>query len=65
MKETQLMSDIPDEIDASARAPVDLEQITRMVSAEFQVEQSLLEESIPTYYLKHPQETKQAFLKTA
>jgi membrane-associated protease RseP (regulator of RpoE activity) len=41
----------------------DFEKITAMVSAEFQVEEALLEHNIPTYYLKQPQETKQAFLR--
>jgi membrane-associated protease RseP (regulator of RpoE activity) len=56
------MSDIPGEINTSTSAPADLGQITNLVSAEFQVEQSLLEQNIPTYYLK-PRETKQAFLR--
>lgn len=34
-----------------------------MVSAEFQVEEALIEHNIPTFYLKQPQETKQAFLR--
>ena len=41
----------------------DFEKITQLVSAHFQSEESLLENGIPTYYLKQPQETKQAFLK--
>ncbi|MEM3641522.1 MAG: hypothetical protein QXH37_06350 [Candidatus Bathyarchaeia archaeon] len=41
----------------------DFEKITTLVSAEFQVEEALLEHNIPTYYLKQPQETKQAFLR--
>jgi len=58
------MSDyLPDEAKAPALQPVDFEQVTRLVSAEFQVEQSLLEQNIPTYYLKQPQETKRAFLR--
>ncbi|MEM2994938.1 MAG: site-2 protease family protein [Candidatus Bathyarchaeia archaeon] len=39
------------------------EQITTLVSAQFQIEEALLEHGIPTYYLKQPQETKQAFLR--
>lgn len=42
---------------------IDFEKITTLVSAEFQVEEALLEHNIPTYYLKQPQETKQAFLR--
>jgi Zn-dependent protease len=41
----------------------DFERITQTVSAEFQIDESLMENGIPTYYLKQPQETKQAFLK--
>jgi Zn-dependent protease len=52
--------------DASEAAPiqqVDFERITALVSSEFQIEESLIEHGVPTYYLKQPQETKQAFLK--
>jgi membrane-associated protease RseP (regulator of RpoE activity) len=41
----------------------DFETITPLVSAEFQVEEALLEQGTPTYYLKWPQETKQVFLR--
>lgn len=41
----------------------DFEQITRIVTAQFQTDESLLEHGIPTYYLMQRQETKQAFLK--
>lgn len=41
----------------------DFEQITRIVSAQFQTDDAFLEHGIPTYYLKQPQETKEAFLK--
>lgn len=58
------MTETPGE---AAHAPLiqqtDFEKITQLVSAHFQVEESLLENGIPTYYLKQPQETKQAFLK--
>jgi membrane-associated protease RseP (regulator of RpoE activity) len=57
------MSEVPDEMKASVSEPVDLERITSLVSMEFQIEQSLLEQNIPTYYLKQSQETKQAFLR--
>lgn len=39
------------------------EKITTLVTAEFQVEETLLKYNIPTYYLKQPQETKQPFLR--
>ena len=41
----------------------DFEKITALVTAEFQVEDSLMENGVPTYHLKQPQETKQPFLK--
>lgn len=41
----------------------DFEKITTLVTAEFQIEESLMENGVPTYHLKQPQETKQSFLK--
>jgi hypothetical protein len=41
----------------------DFERITQMVIHEFLVEETLLMQNVPTYRLKQPQETKQAFLK--
>jgi len=41
----------------------DFEKLTTLVSAEFQIEEALIEHNVPTYYLKQPQETKQAFLR--
>jgi len=41
----------------------DFEKVTATVSAEFQVEESLIEHAVPTYYLKQPQETKEQFLR--
>jgi membrane-associated protease RseP (regulator of RpoE activity) len=41
----------------------DFEKITTLVSTEFQIEEAVLEHNIPTYRLKQPQETKQAFLR--
>ncbi|MGC9094902.1 MAG: site-2 protease family protein [Candidatus Bathyarchaeia archaeon] len=40
----------------------DFERITAIVVTEFQVEESMLEHGVPTYYLKQPQQTKQPFL---
>jgi hypothetical protein len=57
------MSEIPSEPAEAPFAQTDFEQITTMVSTEFQIEEALLEHNIPTYYLKQPQETKQAFLR--
>jgi membrane-associated protease RseP (regulator of RpoE activity) len=41
----------------------DFERISALVSTEFQVEEALMEHNLPTYYLRQPQETKQAFLR--
>ncbi|MGC9345790.1 MAG: site-2 protease family protein, partial [Candidatus Bathyarchaeales archaeon] len=41
----------------------DFEKLTTLVSVEFQIEEALIEHNVPTYYLKQPQETKQAFLR--
>lgn len=57
------MSEVPDETETPIIQQTDFEQITKLVSTEFQIEVALLHLGIPTYYLKQPQETKQAFLK--
>jgi Zn-dependent protease len=58
------MSGTPDGIgEATFAKQIDFDNITAIVSKEFQLEQSLMEEGIPTYYLKWPQETKRAFLR--
>jgi membrane-associated protease RseP (regulator of RpoE activity) len=41
----------------------DFEKITTLVAAEFQIEEPLMENGVPTYHLKQPQETKQPFLR--
>lgn len=58
------MSEMPDEADGTyVFQQADFERINTIVAGEFQVEESLLEHGIPTYYLRQPQETKQAFLR--
>lgn len=58
------MSDIPsDTSEASTFQQTDFEKITQLVTAEFQVQEALIEQGVPTYYLEWPQETKQAFLR--
>ena len=58
------MSDIPTDMpEAKNIQQVNLEKITLLVTSEFQIEESLIAQGIPTYYLKWPQETKQAFLR--
>ncbi len=58
------MSEAPGEAaETSFFQQSDFEKVTQVVIAEFQVEEALMEHGAPTYYLKWPQETKQAFLK--
>src|SRR4030065_1746153 len=58
------MTDNPSDIlEAQNFQQTDFEKINQLVSAEFQVEESLMDQGVPTYYLKWPQETKQAFLR--
>ncbi|MGQ9530566.1 MAG: site-2 protease family protein [Candidatus Bathycorpusculaceae bacterium] len=56
------MNEIPSESETQI-TQTNFEQITKLVSTEFQIEEALIEHNIPTYYLKQPQETKQAFLR--
>jgi membrane-associated protease RseP (regulator of RpoE activity) len=49
--------------DAQPFQQTDFEKITRLVKGEFQIQEALLEQGTPTYYLEWPQETKQAFLR--
>jgi hypothetical protein len=58
------MSDNPSDIlEAQSFQQSDFEKISQLVSAEFQIEESIMDQGVPTYYLKWPQETKQAFLR--
>jgi membrane-associated protease RseP (regulator of RpoE activity) len=58
------MSDTPsDVIESQNFQQTDFERITCLVTSEFQVEEALLDQGVPTYYLKWPQETKQSFIK--
>ena len=58
------MSDIPTDIpEAKNIQQVDFERVTQLVTSEFQIEESMIYEGVPTFYLKWPQETKQAFLR--
>ena len=56
------MNEIPGDTVETSFPQTDFERITELVSKEFQIEEALLEHNIPTYYLKQPQETKNAFL---
>src|SRR3990170_3590595 len=58
-----IMSEIPrDTAEAPTFQQADFERITQLVTAGFQIQESLMEHGTPTYYLVWPQETKQAFL---
>jgi membrane-associated protease RseP (regulator of RpoE activity) len=58
------MSELPsDAIDAQSFQQTDFVKITPLVTAEFQIEEALMDQGTPTYYLVWPQETKQAFLR--
>ncbi len=58
------MSEIPSDIaDAKAFQQADFEKITQLVVSEFQIQEALMKNGTPTYYLTWPQETKQAFLR--
>lgn len=57
------MSEKPSDILEKPLTQTDFEQITKLVSSEFKVEETLMEHNIPTYYLVQPQETKQTFLR--
>jgi membrane-associated protease RseP (regulator of RpoE activity) len=56
------MSETPSGNIETTQLQTDFERITAIVATEFQVEESMLEHGVPTYYLKQPQETKQPFL---
>ena len=58
------MNRMPEENDQTkVFRPFDFDKITQVVSSEFQIEESTILEGTPTYYLKWPQESKQAFLR--
>lgn len=58
------MSKMPDEVSETPALPqTDFDRITKMVTAEFQLEENLVEQGTPSYYLTWPQETKQPFLR--
>ena len=51
-----------DAVDEQTFQQTDFEKITPLVAAEFQIEEALMDQGTPTYYLVWPQKTKQAFL---
>jgi membrane-associated protease RseP (regulator of RpoE activity) len=63
-KDKTIMSEPPkDTPETPTVSQTDFERISTIIYAEFQVDEALLEYGLPTYRLKEPQETKQAFLK--
>lgn len=58
------MTSVPTDVPvAGSGQQVDFYKITQFVTSEFQTEDSLIDQGVPTYYLMWPQETKQAFLR--
>jgi membrane-associated protease RseP (regulator of RpoE activity) len=58
------MSEIPsDTVDTQTFQQTDFEKIKQLVAVEFQIQEALMEQGTPTYYLVWPQKTKQAFLR--
>ena len=57
------MSAKPNENVEVSSPQVSFEQVTSVVTSEFRIQESLMENGIPTYFLAQPQETKQAFLR--
>ena len=58
------MSETPSDAgDMQSFQQTDFEKITQLVKGEFQIQEALLEQGTPTYYLEWPQETKHAFLR--
>ena len=49
--------------DSEAYQQIDFVKITQLAAAEFKIEESLIVQGTPTYYLVWPQETKLAFLR--
>jgi len=62
-KRTIIMSALPNENVEVSSTQVSFEQVTGVVSSEFRVQEALMDNGIPTYFLAQPQETKQAFLR--
>ncbi len=57
------MSEIPTGVTDSTFQQTDFDRITQVVTAEFQIQEALMDHGTPTYYLTWPQETKKAFLR--
>lgn len=57
------MGEAKDETTRASIQQVDFEKIATLVTAQFQVEESLIEHNSPTFYLTQDQNTKQPFLR--
>lgn len=62
-KRAIVMSAMPDGNVQASSTQVSFEQVTSVVTSEFRVQEALMDNGVPTYYLAQPQETKQAFLR--
>ncbi len=58
-----MSEDLKPEPEKTAFQQSDFDRITQIVTSEFQVDEKLLENGTPTYFLKWPQETKKTFLR--
>jgi membrane-associated protease RseP (regulator of RpoE activity) len=57
------MSEVSGDFAALGFQQAEFEKISQLVTEQFQVQEALLNQGTPTYYLIWPQETKQAFLR--
>lgn len=57
------MGEIPSDFATSNFKQEDFDKITQLVTEQFKIQEALLNQGAPTYYLTWPQETKQAFLR--
>ena len=56
------MGELPDDSATPNLKQANFEKITKLVTEQFQIQEALVNQGTPTYYLAWPQETKQAFL---
>ena len=56
------MGELPGDSATPSLEQANFEKITKLVTEQFQIQEALVNQDTPTYYLAWPQETKQAFL---
>lgn len=56
------MGELPGDSATPSLEQANFEKITKLVTEQFQIQEALVNQGTPTYYLAWPQETKQAFL---